>query len=942
MDKVFKSTNCISLIAILLSINFFAQELPPINNFTPLEYQADNQNWSISQTEDKQIFVANNKGLLNFNGENWTLYPSPNESIIRSVHAVKQTIYTGCYKDFGYWEKDQKGNFNYQSLVKEYDLQLEEDEQFWKIISLNKFVIFQSLNNIYFYDSQENTINKVDNIPELFKLFVVNNELYYNVPNKGIFQLVNGTSKLISNHPIFTDNLVINIYAYGNQILVQTDKNGIFTLEKEPAVWGNKNSDFLSSLTVYSSLQTHSGKLVLGTISNGVVFLDQDGNIIYHINQNKRLNNNTILNIFEDADYNIWLGLDNGISCINLSLPVRIYSDGSGNVGTVYTSIVHQGVLYLGTNQGLFYKALDAASQEFKLVKNSSGQVWNLFVHKNSLFCGHNNGAFIVADFELKVLQGAPGTWCFKKIPNRPNLLLLGTYNGLGVLSLGDEGWFYRNAVDGFHISSKFVEFSKPNELIINHEYKGVFHLNLNANYTNVDSSFQHNEIEKGLYSSITKFDDKVLYAYEEGVFYYHEQENKFKKDSTLSNLSFDTSTYSSGKLIPENSNNSIWSFTNKGINFISPSKLNGDFESLFIPIPSHVRNAMIGYENITKFSENTYLFGNSQGYLLLDLYRLKAMEESFNLTLNSVQVNSLDEPLEYLPLNDATVLENKSNNLQFNFSSALFDNLYEIEYQYRLKGLSDQWSNWHTKNKVSFNNLSFGDYTFEARAKRGSKTSATQIQFPFTIKRPKLLSNLMITVYIIILLLVIITIHNIYKQYYKRQKKKIKAENQRFLEINKLESEQNLMNIKNEKLQQDIESKNRELAISTMSLIKKNEFLNSIKSELKKLTQESTAIKRILRIIDKNLNNSDDWKFFEEAFNNADKDFLKKIKTKHPSLTPNDLRLCAYLRLNLSSKEIAPLFNISIKSVEVKRYRLRKKMDLDRETSLTNYILEI
>ena len=80
----------------------------------------------------------------------------------------------------------------------------------------------------------------------------------------------------------------------------------------------------------------------------------------------------------------------------------------------------------------------------------------------------------------------------------------------------------------------------------------------------------------------------------------------------------------------------------------------------------------------------------------------------------------------------------------------------------------------------------------------------------------------------------------------------------------------------------------------------------------------------------------------FEEAFNNADKDFLKKVKSIHPSLTSNDLRLCAYLRSNLSSKEIAPLLNISSRSVEVKRYRLRKKMDLSHEANLTNYILEI
>ena len=149
-------------------------------------------------------------------------------------------------------------------------------------------------------------------------------------------------------------------------------------------------------------------------------------------------------------------------------------------------------------------------------------------------------------------------------------------------------------------------------------------------------------------------------------------------------------------------------------------------------------------------------------------------------------------------------------------------------------------------------------------------------------------------------------------------------------------------MQLKNEKLKLDIESKNRELAVSTMSLIKKNEFLNSIKSELNTKSSTAQDLQKVIKIIDKNLNNTDDWKLFEEAFNNADKDFLKLIKDKHPVLTPNDLRLCAYLRLNLSSKEIAPLLNISPRSVEVKRYRLRKKMDLPHESSLTNYILEI
>jgi len=168
---------------------------------------------------------------------------------------------------------------------------------------------------------------------------------------------------------------------------------------------------------------------------------------------------------------------------------------------------------------------------------------------------------------------------------------------------------------------------------------------------------------------------------------------------------------------------------------------------------------------------------------------------------------------------------------------------------------------------------------------------------------------------------------HKTYKKYYRKLHKN-----------KQLESEKLITNIKNEKLNQEIESKNRELAISTMSIIKKNEVLNSIKKELKKNNHSHNGA--ALKLIDNNLNDTKDWSLFEQAFNNADKDFLDKIKQSHPDLTPNDLRFCAYLRLNLSSKEMAPLLNISIKSVETKRYRLRKKLGLEHDSGLVNYIL--
>ncbi|QTD39285.1 hypothetical protein JL193_05115 [Polaribacter batillariae] len=205
----------------------------------------------------------------------------------------------------------------------------------------------------------------------------------------------------------------------------------------------------------------------------------------------------------------------------------------------------------------------------------------------------------------------------------------------------------------------------------------------------------------------------------------------------------------------------------------------------------------------------------------------------------------------------------------------------------------------------------------------------------------PFFLTTIAFVIYILAFLLLGFFVHKLYKKYYKKQHQKIIKENLRQLEIQKIQADKEVIRLRNEKLSQEIEAKNRELAISTMSIIKRNEFLRSIKKELKN-TNEIDETNPVFKLIEKNLNSTKDWDFFREAFNNADKDFLKRAKKLHPDLTHNNLKFCAYLRLNLSSKEIAPLLNISVKSVEIRRYRLRKKLNLPHETNLTDYILSI
>jgi DNA-binding CsgD family transcriptional regulator len=214
---------------------------------------------------------------------------------------------------------------------------------------------------------------------------------------------------------------------------------------------------------------------------------------------------------------------------------------------------------------------------------------------------------------------------------------------------------------------------------------------------------------------------------------------------------------------------------------------------------------------------------------------------------------------------------------------------------------------------------------------------------YSFTILKPFYATNLAIFIYIILLLIISNYIHKAYRSYYHKQREKLIEENNLLLEIKELEMEQQLMKLENEQLSQDVDMKNRELAVTSMTLNSKNELLTFIKEDLKKTSENGdSSVKSVIRTINKNITEEDSWKVFKEAFDNADKDFLKKIKQAHQLLTPNDLRLCAYLRLNLSSKEIAPLLNISVRSVEIKRYRLRKKMELPHEQGLVEYILSV
>lgn len=924
----------IFLITGFFTILCTSQELPPVVNFSSSEYGAGNQNWMISQDADKNMYLANGSGLLEYNGAEWNLYPMPNNTIVRSVKVVADKVFTGAYMEAGFWKRDKFGVLKYNSLIDKFPAKVSDGEQFWHIESTGDIVIFQGFEKLYLYNLNNSEISlvEVERPKPIKNLFNVKGKIYFQQEGVGLFLIKNGQPELLIPSNLYNDLELVHLYTKDKQLQLISKSGEFFKWDGKGLIQNNYQlSSELRSLSVFCALSLETGSLILGTVENGIYHISPSGDILENYNQTNGLLNNTILSLYVDKDKNLWSGLDNGIAVININSPFKIYQDNNGNIGSVYTSYKDDEYLYLGTNQGLYYKK--DGEREFKFVEGTNGQIWSLQKLDNVLFCGHNTGTFIINGDKAKKVAERSGTWNVVRMEGHPGFYLQGHYNGLSVLQIHENNFKAFPVFKKFPHSSKSIVSDANGEIWVSNEHKGVFKLKLNDLLSEITSSQNYTfKDDSGITSSLFILNDSLYYATKRNFYQYRPTSDEFSAKNMISQVS-KVHERISGTVV-DDEKEGVWGFTENSIFRIGMSQLSSGYNLQSIYLPREIRSITNGHENITSLNDGSYLLGVSNGYITFD--KLSTLEQSYEVKINAISNATLDNQANLVSLEDRSRFDYKFNNVSFKYSIPEYQKFISPDFSFRLKGQSSNWSAWGKNTTASFKNLSFGDYEFQLKAKIGNQPTEI-VSYRFEILRPWYLSGPAIVGYILLFIIILALVHKAYLRHHT----KLNEENEKALRMKHLEAEQKIIMLQKEQLEKEMANNNRELAATTMSLIKKNEFLNSIKNKLKD-SQDRGDVKSVISTIDKDISEEDNWNFFKEAFSNADKDFFKKVKNKHPELSSNDLKLCAYLRLNLSSKEIAPLLNISVKSVEIKRYRLRKKMELDREINLTDYILSI
>lgn len=934
----------LSAITILLllfanqSANASEYNFPVVRNFSKADYDADNQNWSVAEDNEGIIYFANNKGLLEFNGISWKLYPSPNGNIIRCVAIDKNNrIYTSGYRELGYWERNQAGSLKYVSLTPLAEKYFIPNIEFWSIIPVGNKVYFHSFMQIMVWENDRIVPIQLPSFSN--SMFHVDEKIIIDLSN-GLYTVENSTLKPFITGSFFNQKQIRFVFRDENKkVIIGTASEGIFVYDGLNFNLLNPEwNDYFVKNKVNRASRSASGDLVIGTILDGIIAFDKNGKMLFRLNTQNGLQNNTVLGITIDKNQNIWQALDRGIDLVTFRGKRSFTLHPVRDIGAVYSAAIFNDYFYLGTNQGLYYKKLDDPDENFILMPHSQGQVWNCRIFNGKLFVGHNNGTFELSAKGLKKISDVNGAFAMTPDPKMPGFLLQSTYSDIVSIDFsGSEPRWFRN-LKNFNDLIQYIEVDFYGNIWAGHMHRGIYRLKLSDNRDEVIQSVYYGENspfgkDHGIHPF--KIEDRMVFTTDNKLFTYDELKDTIVEYNNLNNQ---LGHFSNAHRIFIAPNHHYWFVTKESI-ALYQIKDNVATQIKVYPVSLFSHQLIENFENIIPLSEQEAILCLENGYAILNASysESESLIKNKDLVLRDFITVDRRGNADTLPSNSSSyTLSYNRNNAQVKFSFPLFTT-DKISFQAYLEGIDPTWRTPVTLPVFKFERLPEGTYTLRVKATDPWGAESKTLDIKLVILPPWYLTTWAKIGYVLVILFMLLL-------FQKRVIDQTRHKEQRKRE----EKEKELIHLRNEKLQDEISFKSQELANSTMLIIKKNEFLLELKRILKSQKNQLESrfpdkyYQDLVKKIDDNIASHDDWKTFETNFEKAHEEFFQKLKIRYPKLTPGDLRLCAYLRMNLTSKEIAPLLGISVRGLENHRYRLRKKMGLDVDVNLSEVMMKL
>lgn len=939
-------------ILLFLPIFVYSWERQSVN-YEPSVYGGGTQNWQIKQAENGWIYFANNNGLLEFDGYTWTMYPMQ-DRIVRAIEFDDELIYAGGNNLFGYYNKNHRGQLQFMPLSS----QIKENWKgnIWDIYKVQDNILFIDDHNVYVFKDfkYQYTVTHKAKIDCRLAL----NDTIYIGTSEGIAYLTPGstafrnTQYLDLGKKINSERFkIVELLPYGKEFIVVTAHSGVYkTSDGGLQKIKTAGDDFISNNQLFCAAIQDS-VFAIGSVQNGLLLMDLDKpDYSEIINQNNILKNNTILSCFFDRNKNLWIGLDNGISFISMNECFNPLFTKESPIGTGYCSAFYDDVLYLGTNQGLY--ALDTKEKPV-LVNGAEGQIISLIKLHGVLFSCGDNGVLVI-DQQKKYSINIPGVIGVYPIPEKSDMLIAGTYFGLKLLVNKQGRWAYSHDIVGINTAcGGGITYYKDRE---------YWQANPDDNFVNkltFDSSFKTVGIQKYTLgrnrvvnnSIINMIDNNPVVCTDNGLFKFSESDNRFVHYKELESLLDGNQVY---QFLFVDDKNNIWYKTNGALHLLPHTDNKVDHLKYYIGFESQM---IEGSENIMMLDSLSAIIGTYKGFSLVRIDKIQEQQNRSEVYIRGIKILKDGEITTYGRMPENIVLPYGNNTISFIWGGFNSSNQGEVLFSYRLVGLDEEWSIPTTKYIKEYTNLKEGKYTFEVKTsiKNRDYLVTGSDRITFYVLPPWYRSGIAYACYVILIIIAFLIVYKIII----RKKEKVIEEKKQMIEYQQLLlkeeagiRDKKIYELEKDKLESDLQYKTHEITGYILNISRKNEMFDKIRKEssgiLKLIDSKGSLltvrkkISDLIQQINNNQKHDEDFDLFKSNFDFVHKDFFKILENRYPQLTQKDKILCAYIKMNLVSKEIAPLLNISVRGVEINRYNLRKKMNLDRNVNLSEFLINL
>jgi serine phosphatase RsbU (regulator of sigma subunit) len=777
-----KMRHAFLLLAFIISFNFSnGQERGRrfIRNYTPKEYGAGLQNWAIVQDKRGVLYIANNSGVLEFNGTTWELiYITEAQHMARCLAINDEgRIYVGSRGQIGYLAPDKLGTMKFYSL----NFLLPEPErnykEVWKVHVKDRKVYFQTDESIIIIPEKvitakitpaEKVVKIIKSQSPLDKSFFAGERLVA-FDNVGLLVLEGDSLMRISGGEAFVGKKVNGIFPIGaEEFLVGSRTDGLlkmsFQYSDSPNSegistgvvledFGATANPFLIANQLYVTLQLSTGNFALGTLRGGVVVVNKAGEILEIFDPGNGLQDATVISLFEDSSKGLIAGLGNGISRIEITSPFQYWEEQDGLNGYVHSILRHENHLYATSTLGLFR----LQDHKFQQIEKVSTQCWHLLPvevdNRKLLLASSNQGVFVIQNG--KVLDLIPLSYAFY-LYEFEGQIFVASRDGIYILGRRGGNW-YSSKVNGIDEEVRIIKSDKDGNLWLNTRGNKVIKYNPTSKH--IKFYAQEHGLPMMRDIQIYTFNGEVIFAAESGLYKFDKAGEKFYADSTLG-VQFGNGSTGVFPLVQDAWKNVWLRAYNKNGTWIEGylHGKDGNFTPLIKPFK---RLPSMYIQSIYPEGESKVWLGGSEGIYLYErdrqdevatpyhslILKVKTRSDSvifqgsyFELlndevsedSISNYKVASLKQPAAQVP-----VLRFEDNSLVFSFSAAYFDNDKQNQFSFRLEGYDKSWSKWSAEAKASYTNLPEGDYLFTVKALNTYGVESEIASYKFSILPP-------------------------------------------------------------------------------------------------------------------------------------------------------------------------------------------------------------